>query len=149
MPIIIKCKSCGFVLYNDNKLISIEMLLSIYGFRCPCCLSPLNPNPNREDIVIKLSGKSSSSRNNNGKRFTTVRDDIFQQLLKYIHVNTQTITYRCGKCGKDIKTGDYFVEHERYGKLCLECARFHYGDVIDTIVKLKFGLVISSSQTNT
>jgi len=45
MPIIIKCHSCGFVLYNGNELKSIDLVLREWGYRCPACLSPLSPRP--------------------------------------------------------------------------------------------------------
>ena len=45
MPIIIRCHSCGFVLYNGNELRSIDLILREWGYRCPVCLSPLSPRP--------------------------------------------------------------------------------------------------------
>jgi Zn finger protein HypA/HybF involved in hydrogenase expression len=41
MPLIVKCHSCGFVLYQGRDLKSLEVILRRWGYRCPCCLSPL------------------------------------------------------------------------------------------------------------
>ena len=41
MPLKIICSSCGFVLYEGKELKSIVDVLKKYGYRCPCCLSPL------------------------------------------------------------------------------------------------------------
>ena len=42
MPIIVKCSSCGFILYKSNQPKPIEDILMQWGFRCPCCMSPLS-----------------------------------------------------------------------------------------------------------
>jgi len=47
VPIIIRCHSCGFVLYRDNQLKSIDEVLREWGYRCPACLSPLSKTPIR------------------------------------------------------------------------------------------------------
>jgi hypothetical protein len=51
MPIIIKCHSCGFVLYNGNELRSIDLVLREWGYRCPVCMSPLSPRPVEFKVV--------------------------------------------------------------------------------------------------
>ena len=45
MPIIIKCHSCGFILYQGNELRSIDVVLRQWGYRCPVCMSPLSRKP--------------------------------------------------------------------------------------------------------
>jgi len=50
MPIIIKCHSCGFVLYNGNELKSIDLVLREWGYRCPVCMSPLSRVPLRTKV---------------------------------------------------------------------------------------------------
>ena len=45
MPIIIKCHSCGFILYQGNELRSIDAVLREWGDRCPVCMSPLSRTP--------------------------------------------------------------------------------------------------------
>ncbi len=47
MPIIIRCQSCGFILYQGNELKSIDMVLREWGYRCPVCMSPLGKTPIR------------------------------------------------------------------------------------------------------
>ena len=42
MPIIVKCSSCGFILYKSNQPKPIESILMQWDFRCPCCMSPLS-----------------------------------------------------------------------------------------------------------
>jgi len=51
MPIIIKCHSCGFILYQGNELRSIDLVLREWGYRCPVCLSPLSPKPVEFKVV--------------------------------------------------------------------------------------------------
>ena len=50
MPIIIRCHSCGFVLYNGNELRSIDLILREWGYRCPVCMSPLSRTPLRTKV---------------------------------------------------------------------------------------------------
>jgi len=50
MPIIIRCHSCGFVLYNGNELKSIDLVLREWGYRCPVCMSPLSRTPLRTKV---------------------------------------------------------------------------------------------------
>jgi len=50
MPIIIRCHSCGFVLYNGNQLRSIDEILRQWGYKCPVCLSPLSKTPIRWEV---------------------------------------------------------------------------------------------------
>ncbi len=45
MPIIIRCHSCGFILYQGNELKSIDVVLREWGYRCPVCMSPLSTWP--------------------------------------------------------------------------------------------------------
>ena len=51
MPIIIRCHSCGFVLYNGNELRSIDLILREWGYKCPVCMSPLSKVPLRVKVV--------------------------------------------------------------------------------------------------
>ena len=51
MPIIIRCHSCGFVLYNGNELRSIDLILREWDYRCPVCMSPLSKVPFRVRVV--------------------------------------------------------------------------------------------------
>ena len=50
MPIIIRCRSCGFVLYRGDQLKSIDEVLREWGYRCPVCLSPLSKTPIRWEV---------------------------------------------------------------------------------------------------
>jgi len=50
MPIIIRCHSCGFVLYNGNELRRIDLVLREWGYRCPVCMSPLSRTPLRAKV---------------------------------------------------------------------------------------------------
>ena len=50
MPIIIKCHSCGFILYQGNELKSIDLVLREWGYRCPVCMSPLSRTPLRAKV---------------------------------------------------------------------------------------------------
>jgi len=43
MPITIVCASCGFILYQGKDPKSVDDVLRRWGYRCPCCLSPLKP----------------------------------------------------------------------------------------------------------
>ena len=53
MPIIIKCNSCGFILYQGNELVSIESVLRKWGYRCPVCMSPLSNKPLRFTVEAR------------------------------------------------------------------------------------------------
>jgi len=50
MPLIIKCHSCGFILYQGNELKSIDLVLREWGYRCPVCMSPLSRTPLRTKV---------------------------------------------------------------------------------------------------
>ena len=49
--IIIKCHSCGFILYQGNELKSIDLVLREWGYRCPVCMSPLSRVPLKTKVV--------------------------------------------------------------------------------------------------
>ena len=57
MPIIIRCRSCGFVLYRDNQLKSIDEVLREWGYRCPACMSPLSTWPLGIKVAARLTHK--------------------------------------------------------------------------------------------
>ena len=57
MPIIIRCHSCGFVLYQGNELRSIDLILREWGYRCPVCMSPLSKVPLRVKVVSNANYK--------------------------------------------------------------------------------------------
>ena len=63
MPIIIRCHSCGFVLYRDNQLKSIDEVLREWGYRCPACMSPLSTWPLGIKVTARLTHKYLSSEN--------------------------------------------------------------------------------------
>jgi Zn finger protein HypA/HybF involved in hydrogenase expression len=50
VPIIIRCHSCGFILYQGNELKSIDVVLREWGYRCPVCMSPLSKTPIRWEV---------------------------------------------------------------------------------------------------
>jgi len=50
MPLIIKCHSCGFILYQGNELKSIDLVLREWSYRCPVCMSPLSRTPLRTKV---------------------------------------------------------------------------------------------------
>jgi len=91
MPIIIKCHSCGFILYQGDELVSIESVLRKWGYRCPVCMSPLSNKPVRfivearkgvvkhydrdviRELIIRLLSQSSMTT-------TEIIDSIAKQL---------------------------------------------------------------------
>jgi len=91
MPIIIKCHSCGFILYQGDELVSIESVLRKWGYRCPVCMSPLSNKPVRfivearkgvvkhydrdviRELIIRLLSQSSMTT-------TEIIDSIVKQL---------------------------------------------------------------------
>ena len=48
--IIIRCHSCGFVLYRGNQLRSIDEVLRQWDYKCPVCMSPLSKTPIRWEV---------------------------------------------------------------------------------------------------
>ncbi len=64
MPIIIRCHSCGFVLAvigkeaTQNGVLSIEVTLRQWGYRCPVCMSPLSKSTR---TILTRTPKNSSS----------------------------------------------------------------------------------------
>ncbi len=48
--IIIKCQSCGFPLYQGRQLKSVDDVLRYWSYRCPCCLSILDPEVKGFDV---------------------------------------------------------------------------------------------------
>jgi hypothetical protein len=63
MPIIIRCHSCGFTLYQGNELKSIDMVLREWGYKCPVCMSPLSTWPLDTKVAARLTHKYLSSEN--------------------------------------------------------------------------------------
>ena len=57
MPIIIRCRSCGFILYQGNELKSIDAVLRGWGYRCPVCMSPLSTWPLAVKVAARLTHK--------------------------------------------------------------------------------------------
>jgi hypothetical protein len=57
MPIIIRCRSCGFVLYRGNELRSIDEVLRVWGYRCPVCMSPLSTRPLGMKVAARVAPK--------------------------------------------------------------------------------------------
>ena len=65
MPVIYKCRNCGFVLYDSsdpeeyigNKFFGIPTPSEIaawYNGRCPRCGKPLNTKPDLHDIAVSI-----------------------------------------------------------------------------------------------
>jgi hypothetical protein len=57
MPIIIRCRSCGFILYQGNELKSIDEVLRVWGYKCPVCLSPLSTQPLDMKVAARVVPK--------------------------------------------------------------------------------------------
>ena len=63
MPIIIRCLSCGFVLYRGDQLRSIDEVLRVWGYRCPVCMSPLSTLPLGMKVAARVTPKYLTSEN--------------------------------------------------------------------------------------
>lgn len=50
---IVKCDSCGFVLYSGEEPRTIDAVLRSWGGVCPKCLSPLERRPIRIALAMK------------------------------------------------------------------------------------------------
>ena len=57
MPIIIRCHSCGFILYQGNELRSIDLILREWDYRCPVCMSPLSKVSLRIKVISNANYK--------------------------------------------------------------------------------------------
>ena len=53
MPVVVKCESCGFIFYKGNQLKSVDDILRLYGYRCPCCLSIIESRVRKFVISLK------------------------------------------------------------------------------------------------
>jgi len=42
---VVRCDSCGFVLFEDKEPKTVEYVLRIWGGICPKCMSPLEKKP--------------------------------------------------------------------------------------------------------
>ena len=62
MPVTIKCRSCGFVLYMSDEPTSIERVLQTYGYRCPSCLSPLRFDLMQPEYEIQVLSEEEQER---------------------------------------------------------------------------------------
>ena len=103
--IIIKCSSCGFIFYKGNQLKNIYQILAEWGFRCPCCMSPLDPDK-IQDYQIRISSNEIEKRVRN--------------LVNKLKIANQEIT--CSICGKSISKGE--VHYQVPGKaVCLDCLK--------------------------
>jgi len=90
MPIVYRCKSCGYVLhylrYVGQDFLgvpSVYEVLGKYGYTCPKCKSKLRP-PSQEDILI-ASARSASAMGllpvKVGAGYYVVREAAAPQLL--------------------------------------------------------------------
>ena len=103
--IIIKCSSCGFILYEGRELKVPEDVLKMWDFRCPMCLSPLSTNVEEWGFEVR-------PRN--------VEDTL--SFLKYTYktyLYHATSEYMCDSCGKKIQINEVYVN--KGVKLCLQC----------------------------
>jgi hypothetical protein len=57
MPIIIRCHSCGFILYQGDELRSIDLILRMWDYKCPVCMSPLSRTPLGIKVVSNANYK--------------------------------------------------------------------------------------------
>ena len=105
MPLIVKCNSCGYVLYNGKQLKMIDEILRLYGYRCPCCLSILVNVP----TTIKVSV--------NGKCFD---NDVYRLMsnLKTHEKEKREIT--CSICNRTIRLYEPYIGL-RSRTICLKC----------------------------
>ena len=61
MPLTVVCHSCGFVLYSGREPKSVDDILRKWGYRCPCCLSPLKPKIQGYKIEVTEHDSESES----------------------------------------------------------------------------------------
>ena len=64
MPLVYKCKNCGYVLYDSRnwkkytrvpRLPTPSEVVAWYDGRCPNCGKPLNTNPDpMKDVIIRI-----------------------------------------------------------------------------------------------
>ncbi|MCC6020749.1 MAG: hypothetical protein LM577_05225 [Thermoproteaceae archaeon] len=52
---IVRCDSCGFVLYKGREPRTVEAVLKMWGGVCPKCMSPLERKPIRMAVGL-ISG---------------------------------------------------------------------------------------------
>ncbi len=45
MVYVVKCDSCGFLLYKGEEPKTVEAVLKMWGGICPKCMSPLERRP--------------------------------------------------------------------------------------------------------
>ena len=58
---VVKCDSCGFVLYSDKEPKTVEAVLKMWGGVCPKCLSPLERRPIKIAVGLRMGRGHGSS----------------------------------------------------------------------------------------
>lgn len=53
MPFIVKCKSCGYVLYRGKELRDLSIIIRQFDARCPCCLSDLRSSVSEYVVIVR------------------------------------------------------------------------------------------------
>lgn len=110
MPIIIKCKQCGFIFYNDNRLTSIQDVLKNYGYRCPVCMS-LIPSSIREIVhELEINVKPVEGINYMYERAKSRIASI---------VRLASRPWKCYACEREIQPHEIYAYSDK--PLCLEC----------------------------
>ncbi|MFN7105655.1 MAG: hypothetical protein ACK4M3_03625 [Pyrobaculum sp.] len=50
---VVKCDSCGYVLYEKDVPKAVEAVLKMWGGTCPKCMSPLEKRPIKIAIGVR------------------------------------------------------------------------------------------------
>jgi len=103
-------------------------VLKNWGFRCPCCMSPIDPN----EIVnyeIKPVKKLEPTQGN--------VEVIIQRLVEKCFIRTDSNVVTCSNCGEVIKPGMlYLVTGKDY--ICEHCLRNKFSnEIIEKVKKIK------------
>ena len=135
MPIVVKCGSCGFVFYQGRELKNIYDVLKQWGFRCPCCMSIIEP----EQIInyeIKPSEKALKILQSNKGKIEL----IVSKLIERACIRTVSETLTCSRCGNEIRKGMLYI-YSGGKPICENCLRNIFSnEVIDRVKEIKLGI---------
>jgi len=130
MPIIIKCHSCGFVLYEGNQVKSIDDVLRQWGFRCPCCLSTLDAIPKKFSVEALV----------NIKRYL----DIYNHFYWKVRKKEKKGKVYCTECGKEIQMHEIYIAKDINKIWCLKCLKNRLTstelEILKDVVRDKYGV---------
>lgn len=116
--------------YQGNQLVAIDDVLKKWGYRCPVCLSKVEPKVVNWKIEAKEVPKIYILKYN--KYFTCI---------KKVHRGYE---FKCALCGRHVSIGELYYEMEPSRRICFKCFLETLTpdelELVREIVYLKYGI---------